>query len=190
MPRAISPIPRLLRSTAPPTARTRCTSRRSTRPGNSSTADSTFTLDTRGPSINVTAPAPGSTVTASPTISGSVSDAVSGTATLQEQLDGGSPVSVPFDASGTLLLRGGAGERRNRRRPAHRPSAGDRPRRQRRHARRQFHPEHSRPGPDHHHPVARLRTGDQCRSGDRRNPRVSPVPRPPRSRRRSTAEHR
>ena len=68
--------------------------------GNSTNAEFTFTLDTRGPSINVTAPAAGSTVTTSPTISGKVSDAVSGAATLQEELDGGSLISVPFDASG------------------------------------------------------------------------------------------
>src|SRR5207248_2937743 len=59
-----------------------------------------FTLDTHAPTITVTTPAVGSILSASPTVTGSVADLLSGVATLQAQLDGGTPAPVAVDASG------------------------------------------------------------------------------------------
>ena len=75
--------------------------------GHVATADVAFTLDTRAPAIAVTAPAAGATLTASPTLTGSVTDATSGVATFQVQLDSGTPVAVVPDASGNFSVAAG-----------------------------------------------------------------------------------
>jgi hypothetical protein len=61
-----------------------------------------FTLDTRAPALTITSPAPGLTTATNVTVTGHVADALSGIAALQAQVDGGSPVVVPFDAGGTF----------------------------------------------------------------------------------------
>jgi hypothetical protein len=75
--------------------------------GNIFTDDFTFTLDTTGPSIGVTAPAEGAALTTSPTVVGIVSDKLSGVASLRAQVDGGPTVTVPVDASGSFSFPAG-----------------------------------------------------------------------------------
>ena len=75
--------------------------------GNVATSGLGFTLDTQPPTISVTAPAPGSIVDASPTITGSVSDALSGVATLRAQVDGGAATAVAVDAPGHFSFPAG-----------------------------------------------------------------------------------
>jgi membrane-associated phospholipid phosphatase/sugar lactone lactonase YvrE len=75
--------------------------------GNISTDGVTFTLDTTGPSISATAPAGGATLTTSPTVVGTVSDPLSGVASLEAQVDNGPAVSVPVGASGSFSFPAG-----------------------------------------------------------------------------------
>jgi RHS repeat-associated protein len=71
--------------------------------GNTSTAfDDTFVLDTRPPVVTYATPAPGSTARTNPTISGKVTDALSGVATLVGHLDAGATFPVTFDAAGNF----------------------------------------------------------------------------------------
>ncbi len=67
--------------------------------GNSTVADASFTLDTRAPSITLTAPNSGLAVGSNPTITGMVGDTLSGVAGLQEQLDNGPLLALAFNAS-------------------------------------------------------------------------------------------
>ena len=75
--------------------------------GNVATASLGFTLDTQPPTISVAAPAPGSIVDASPTITGSVSDALSGVATLQGAGRRRAATAVAVDASGHFSFPAG-----------------------------------------------------------------------------------
>jgi cyclophilin family peptidyl-prolyl cis-trans isomerase len=61
-----------------------------------------FVLDTAAPSLNVTSPANGQTFKASPTITGTASDATSGVASAQASVDDGPPVDVTVDAQGNF----------------------------------------------------------------------------------------
>ena len=77
------------------------------RAGNVGTDNIDFTLDSHAPTITVTAPDSNATLTASPTITGSVSDALSGVATLEAQVDGGAATAVAVDASGHFSFPAG-----------------------------------------------------------------------------------
>jgi hypothetical protein len=70
----------------------------------SSPADYSFTLDTTPPVITVTSPSAGLTTSQNITVSGHVTDNLSGVATLQEAVDGGAYANLPFDASGNFQL--------------------------------------------------------------------------------------
>jgi hypothetical protein len=67
-----------------------------------------FTLDTQAPVITATAPAAGAMLGASPTITGRVSDPTSGVATLQAQVDCGTPMAVNIDATGNFSFHAGS----------------------------------------------------------------------------------
>ena len=89
------------------------------RAGNTThSATETFKLDTRPPVISVSAPANGALETSNVSVSGRVSDAVSGPAALTAALDGGSPQPVPLLADGSFASHPPEG-RRLERRPAH-----------------------------------------------------------------------
>jgi hypothetical protein len=68
--------------------------------GNVSTKNLSFTLDTGKPSINIATPAIGSTITPNPTFSGTITDALSGVASLQARVDGGAWAPETVDGSG------------------------------------------------------------------------------------------
>ncbi len=70
----------------------------------SDTYDDTFVLDTTPPVVYYSAPAPDSTVHSNPTISGEVTDALSGVASLQGQVDGGATFPVGIGPSGMFLF--------------------------------------------------------------------------------------
>ena len=75
--------------------------------GNSIAETTSFTLDTRPPSIMVTSPAAGATVSASPCVTGTVTDALSGVASLQELVDSGAFATLPVGASGSFSFATG-----------------------------------------------------------------------------------
>ena len=77
------------------------------RAGDVATLDENFTLDTIAPTITVTSPAEGAQVSTSPSVDGTVSDAGSGVASLQAQLDGGSFVTVTVAANGSFSFATG-----------------------------------------------------------------------------------
>ena len=66
----------------------------------SSFVSTTFTLDTIAPTIEITGPASGSLTNQNVDVTGSVSDIVSGVASLRAEVDGGLFASVSFDAAG------------------------------------------------------------------------------------------
>ncbi len=74
----------------------------------------TFTVNTQAPTLTITSPAPGLTTATNVTVTGHVTDALSGIASLQAQVDGGSSIALPVDPSGnfsyttTLKLDGSA----------------------------------------------------------------------------------
>jgi hypothetical protein len=74
--------------------------------GNSSTpVEFSFVLDTRPPTIDLASPAPGSVTAASPILQGTVTDAGSGVASLQVQVDSSSPVAATVDpATGAFVF--------------------------------------------------------------------------------------
>ena len=75
--------------------------------GNSTSTTSSFTLDTRPPSITVTSPSKGAQVSTSPNVAGQVSDALSGVATLQEQVDSGAFTTIPVGTAGSFSFATG-----------------------------------------------------------------------------------
>jgi hypothetical protein len=75
--------------------------------GNSTSATASFTFDTRPPSITVTSPSAGAQVSTSPNVTGQVSDALSGVATLQGQVDSGAFSTIPVGATGSFSFATG-----------------------------------------------------------------------------------
>ncbi len=65
----------------------------------SSPTNVVFTLDTQPPVVTIASPAAGTFVNTNPTISGTVTDNLSGVATLMAQVDGGPARAVSFDAT-------------------------------------------------------------------------------------------
>src|SRR5262249_51525193 len=63
-----------------------------------------FTFDTMAPQITVQSPTGLEQTSTNITITGTVTDAVSGVTSFQEQFDGGSPAPVSLDASGNVQL--------------------------------------------------------------------------------------
>jgi hypothetical protein len=61
-----------------------------------------FTLDTQAPAVSISGPTPGGTSTSNVTVTGQVTDSLSGAASLQAALDGGVFSNVSFDSSGNF----------------------------------------------------------------------------------------
>jgi RHS repeat-associated protein len=68
--------------------------------GNVGSTSVAFTLDTTGPAIRLTSPAPNLATNTNVTVAGQAMDALSGVASLQEQLDGGAFAPVTVDTTG------------------------------------------------------------------------------------------
>src|SRR5262249_22559484 len=70
--------------------------------GNVSATAVSFVLDTRPPVVTVQTPPPGSTVSTSPLLAGTVSAPASGVASARFALDGGAFTPLPLDAAGNF----------------------------------------------------------------------------------------
>jgi hypothetical protein len=70
--------------------------------GNVSSFDYSFTLDTTPPAVAITSPAAQLTTNARVTVTGRATDALSGVASLQAQVDGGAFTAVALDAGGSF----------------------------------------------------------------------------------------
>jgi RHS repeat-associated protein len=66
--------------------------------------DFAFTLDTTPPAVTITSPAPGLSTNQNITITGQVTDALSGVASAESALDGGAYAPLALDASGNFSL--------------------------------------------------------------------------------------
>jgi hypothetical protein len=66
-----------------------------------------FPFDTQPPVLSITGTASGLITASNPVITGQVRDRLSGMATLQAQVDGGTPVAVSFDATGAFRFQTG-----------------------------------------------------------------------------------